>query len=112
MSRVLWSLAAVAAVAVGSAAADEKQAGPDLKAVMEAYSKASQPGDEHKKLEPMIGSWTYTSKFWMDPSQPPAVSSGTCERKWIMGGRFVREEIKGDLFGSPFEGFGLVGYDK
>jgi Protein of unknown function (DUF1579) len=112
MSRILWSLSAVLAVAVGSAAADEKKAEPDLKAMMDMYAKASQPGEHHKKLEPMIGSWTYTSKFWMDPSKPPAESAGTCERKWVMGGRFIREEIKGDLFGAPFEGFGLVGYDK
>jgi hypothetical protein len=41
-------------------------------------------------------------------------ATGTIERKWILGGRFLEEKVSGNNFdGKPgFEGFGLVGYDK
>jgi hypothetical protein len=39
--------------------------------------------------------------------------TGTCERNWILGGRFLAERVTGTGFdGKPgFEGFGLLGYE-
>jgi hypothetical protein len=31
--------------------------------------------------------------------------------KWVLGGRFLESEFKGELGGGPFEGIGLTGYD-
>src|SRR5262249_15813738 len=64
-----------------------------------------------KKLQPFVGDWTFTLKLWSDPSQPPAELTGTIERQWIMGGRFVQETVKGEYDGKTFEGMGLLGYD-
>ena len=76
-------------------------------------AEAGKPGPEHAKLQPLVGNWTYTCKFWMDPSQPPMESTGTIERKWVLGKRFVEEKVVGTNFdGTPgFEGVGLIGYD-
>lgn len=91
---------------------DAPKADPKMAAMMEAYMKHGTPGEGHKKLEPLIGSWTYTGKFWMDPAGPPAEGKGTADRKWILGGRFVDEVVKGQMTGMPdFEGHGLMGYD-
>lgn len=76
------------------------------------YMKLTQPVAEHKHLEPLVGSWTADIKFWMEPGKPPQESKCTAERKWIMGGRYVHEDVKGETFGMPFEGFGLTGYDR
>lgn len=75
--------------------------------------EAAKPGTEHAKLQPLEGSWTYTAKFWMDPSKPPVETKGTIERKWALGNRFLEERVTGtDFEGKPgFEGFGLIGYD-
>jgi len=84
---------------------------PDPMALMKAMMEAGKVGDMHKKLEPMAGSWDFSIKFWMDPSKPPDESKGTSESKWIMGGRYLQQEVKGNFGGMEFLGSGLVGYD-
>src|SRR5438552_2582640 len=111
LAFALLVLAELSATAQGKKdapkAADDKTA-----AMMAAYMKHATPGEGHKKLQPLIGSWTYTGKFWMDPGAPPMEGKGTAERKWILDGRFMDETVKGQMPGlPPFEGHGLTGYD-
>lgn len=81
-------------------------------AMMQEFMKLAAPGDGHKKLEPLIGKWKSTTKVWMGgPGSQAMESSGTSERKWILGGRYILEEHKGQMMGMPHEGFGLTGYD-
>jgi hypothetical protein len=91
---------------------DAPKADTKMQAMMEAYMKHATPGEGHKKLQPLIGSWTYSGKFWMDPAAPPVEGTGTAERKWILDGRYLSEVVKGQMPGmGPFEGHGLWGYD-
>ena len=78
---------------------------------MEAMMKLASPGDGHKELGKMVGEWTYSSKMWMVPDQPPAESNGTMHAEWILGGRFIHSVWKGEFMGMPFEGHGTDGYD-
>ncbi len=81
-------------------------------AAMQEHMKLNAPGEHHKKLDAFIGKWNSASKMWMGgPGTPAMESSGTTERKWILGGRFMAEEYKGQMMGMPHEGFGLTGYD-
>lgn len=75
--------------------------------------EAGKPGPEHAKLQPLVGTWTYTCRLWMEPGKPPVETNGAIERHWTLGGRFLKEEFAGTGFdGKPgFEGFGLLGYD-
>ncbi len=76
------------------------------------WMKYTQPGEAHKKtLENVVGSFTYTIKMWMDPKAKPEQETGTSENKWILGGRFVQQEVKGRAMGQDFEGIGMTGYD-
>jgi hypothetical protein len=84
---------------------------PAADPAMEAMIKAGTPGAPHKALEPFVGSWTIKSTFWPAPGVPPVQSEGSAESKWVMGGRYVEERFKGDVFGMPFEGLGYTGYD-
>lgn len=95
-------------------AEEPKQANPDPAAMMKMMEEFAKPSEENKKLEPLVGNWTYTAKFFMDPSKSPMESSGTVERQWILGNRFVHEKYAGTGFdGKPgFEGLGVMGYDK
>lgn len=81
--------------------------------LLKALEEAGKPGPEHARLQPLVGSWSYTAKFWMDPSQPPIETKGTIERKFVLGNRFLEERVTGTGFdGKPgFEGLGLLGYD-
>ena len=86
---------------------------PSPDALLKALEEAGKPGAEHMKLQPLVGHWTFTMKFWTDPNQPPAEVKGTIERKWIMDGRFIQETARGECAktGKIFEGMSLVGYD-
>jgi hypothetical protein len=94
------------AVLFGTPAGADDQANP-----FEAWEKAAQPGPQHKALAAMAGSWTFTCKFWMEPGKDPMESKGTAERKMILGDRFLQEEVTSEMFGKPFLGRGLTGYD-
>ena len=81
-------------------------------AMMQEFMKLAAPGDGHKKLEPLIGKWKHTSKvFAGGPVSPAMESIGTTERKWVLGGRYILEEHRGQLMGMPHEGLGLTGFD-
>jgi len=105
----------VLAFAVSKGLTEEpKPEAPDLEALAKTFAKASQPGPEHDKLKPLAGEWTYTGKFWMVPEQSPIEMTGTIQREWILGDRFLEERVMGDGFDgkSKFEGRGMLGYDK
>jgi len=71
------------------------------------------PVEEHALLAKMAGTWTNDAKFWMAPDAPPTVSKGKSEEKLVMDGRFlIQHYTMGDFMGMPFEGMGIVGYDK
>ncbi len=85
---------------------------PANDASMDAWMKAAQPSENHKLLEPMIGVWSAKCKFWMGgPETPATESSGTMTNKWVLGGRFIRSEFKGEFMNQPFEGLGYFGFD-
>jgi len=107
-------LALVLTALAGLTWAGEAGSSPSPEAVLKALEEAGKPAPEHRKLEPLVGEWTYTGKFWMDPSQPPTEAAGTIERRWILGNRFLEERVvgKGPDGKSDFEGRGVIGYDK
>lgn len=85
---------------------------PALAKALEAAQKSAAPGEAHKALELLAGSWTYTAQFWMAPEAQPQPMSGISTHVLIFGGRFLKQEIRGQAKGMPaFEGIGLIGYD-
>jgi hypothetical protein len=84
---------------------------PEQKAMMEAMAKAGAVTENHKRLDYMVGEWTFASKCWMEPGAPPTESTGTCTTTAIYGGRYVISEHAGDFMGQPFEGTACCGYD-
>lgn len=87
----------------------EKQLDPQ--AVMDTYTKLATPGEPHKQMASLAGSWTTKTKAWMDPTKPPMESTGSCEQTMLLGGRFLRQECAGDMMGQSFTGIGLNAYD-
>ena len=103
----------VAGIAIGQdkAAEKAKPAAMDPKAMQEAMQKAATPGDAHKKLEPLVGTFDAKVSMWMAPDQPPQESTGTSESSWVLGGRFLETKYQGTFMGQPFSGIGYTGYD-
>jgi hypothetical protein len=76
-----------------------------------AYIKAGAPGEHHQVLDQMAGEWEGVFKIWMEPNEAPMMSSGTVSRKWILGGRFLKEVVTATSDMGTFEGVGFIGYD-
>jgi len=101
-------------LAVALVAQDKPQEGPPAmssSAEVEAMLKAMTPGEPQKRLARLAGDWTYTTKMWMAPGEPPAESSGTMHGEVLLGGRYVEHTWKGNFMGMPFEGRGIDAYD-
>ena len=99
-------------LSVSVAMAKEKQPDQmDMQAMMDTYKKLATPGEPHKQLASLAGRWTTKTKEWMDPSKPPTESTGTCEEKVLLDGRFLQQECTGDMMGQPFTSIGVTGYD-
>jgi len=85
---------------------------PTKEDMMKKWMEYSTPGAEHKVLNRFVGKWDYTVKFWMDPSAAPQVSKGKAEYRWVFGGRYLEQNVKGKSMGQLFEGKGIMAYDK
>ncbi len=78
---------------------------------MEIYKRLGTPGEAHKLLSRMAGTWNTLTRSWTEPGKPPVESSGVCEQRMILGGRYLQQECSGDMMGTPFTGIGVTGYD-
>jgi hypothetical protein len=116
MYLVVGGLCLVVAAPAMSIAKDKKpekqhEKQMDPKSVMETYERLATPGEPHKRMAGLAGSWTTTTKAWPEPGKPPIESSGSCEQTMLLGGRFLHMECTGEMFGQSFTGIGLNGYD-
>jgi len=83
----------------------------DFQEIMEIYKKVGTPGEPHKLLAKLEGSWTTRSRGWMEPDKPPIESTGACEQKLLLDGRYLQQVYTGDMMGQPFTGINLLGYN-
>lgn len=93
------------------AKADAKPA-VDMNEMMKRWKEAATPGENHKFLDQFVGRWDTVTRIWMEgPGKAPVESKGTAEVKWILDGRFVVEELTGQMMGMPHQGRGTTGFD-
>jgi len=85
----------------------------DQKAAMDMMMKLATPGEAHKKLDVLVGTWNTKITMWMDPdpSKQPMISEAVSENKWVLGGRFLEQRSEGKFMDMPFSGLGYTGYD-
>jgi Protein of unknown function (DUF1579) len=108
---ILTALLIVLAASVAIAQEQPAEKPMDPQAMMELYAKLAKPGEPHKMLATLAGSWTTTSKEWMEPGKPPTESTGTAELKMLLGGRFLYQEFTGQMMGQAFSGIAIDAYD-
>ena len=107
----LAGLCLVLAASVAMAKDKKPEKEMDPQAMMEMYQKLATPGEPHKLFATLAGSWTTTTKEWMEPGKPPTESTGTAELKMLLDGRFLYQEFVSQMMGQPFSGIGIDGYD-
>ena len=89
-------------------AQEAQQMDPEM---MAAYMKLNAPNENHAFLKNFVGEWEVTAKGWMQPGAEPISSKGSAKAEMICGGRFLKVDFKGTMFGEPFEGIQIMGYD-
>lgn len=96
----------------GNTAAQEK---PDEEAqaeLMKMYMELANPGEEHKLLESLVGTWDTEVKLWGQPGQDPMTATGTAVNTMILGGRFLLTESTGGEGPMKLESLSITGFDK
>ena len=126
MTRARWMTipALTLALALSAAAEEPKSAAKETKPapkpdavpspeeMMKAWAAYATPGEPHARIAKLAGSWTTKSKsWWMGPAQPAEETTGTCEFRMVLGGRYLEQKFEGSMMGQPFSGIGLTGYD-
>lgn len=98
-SRLLSFVALVCVVSLG------------VRALAAQEPPLPKPGPEHKTLEKLVGNFDGKIKMYMEPGKPPVESTMTLSRSVALGGFYIAETVKAEIFGMPFEGRGLLGYN-
>lgn len=101
----------VVLLVVAPALAQETQPSAEQQKAMEAYMKMGAVTENHEFLKKYAGNWDCQVKGWMAPGQPPTVSRGSFHGEMILDGRFLKMDFKGEMFGQPFTGLQIVGFD-
>ena len=83
----------------------------DPQVMMDTYNTLATPREPHKHLASLAGTWTTQTKEWMEPGKPPTESTGICEHKMLLDGRYMQQDCTGTMMGHPFTGIGVHGYD-
>jgi hypothetical protein len=88
-----------------------QQTQQDQQKMVEAYMKIMAVNENHEYFKDFVGDWIVSTKAWMMPGAEPSISEGTSKGELIMGGRFLKMHFKSSMFGMPFEGLQIIGYD-
>jgi hypothetical protein len=83
----------------------------DQQAMMELYTKLATPGEPHKLFASLAGSWATKTREWMEPNKSPVESTGSAEMKVLLDGRFLQQDVTGQMMGKPFSGLEITGFD-
>ena len=80
-----------------------------MEAMMKAWQAFATPGEEHKKMAEMVGEWTGTMQDFSYGE--PQTSEASAKFTLLMDGRYLMQEISGNMGGMEFKGMGLTGYN-
>ncbi|WP_435008413.1 DUF1579 domain-containing protein [Tundrisphaera lichenicola] len=69
------------------------------------------PGEEHRRLEPLVGRWDVSVIYKLGPD---VERKGTAESeaRWVLDGRFLRQDYTSKLGNRPFEVVQFLGFDR
>ncbi|MGE0764747.1 MAG: DUF1579 domain-containing protein [Bdellovibrionales bacterium] len=75
------------------------------------WMKYTTPAEGHKAVKDLTGKFNYTMKWWASATATPELSKGTSRNKWVLGDRYLQQEVKGTAMGQPFNGIGFLAFD-
>ncbi len=83
----------------------------DQEAMMEAWQKSMQTGQEHAMLANLVGEWDGEISMWEDPSQAPIISNGVATYESIFDGKYIIGKFNGNMMDMKLNGMEISGYD-
>lgn len=93
------------------AAASAAQDGAEEIAMLQEKSReATGLTEHHEALGDFVGRWDVTISLVM-PGVPEQSWQGTAEVRWLIEGRWLLEELEGELFGRPYQSAYIRGFD-
>jgi len=111
MLRTLATTLALAAALPALAQDTPPKLSPEEAAMMAAYQQAGTPGPQHAALAKAAGSYDLSVRSWNSPGAAPTVAAGTAVREMALNGRVMTETLHSQMYGMPFDGHGMQGYD-
>lgn len=85
---------------------------PPARAEMPAAARLALPGPNHQRLDALIGTWKVDMRVWPAPDAPPITSSDLkATRTWVLGKRYLREELSGTFAGNPSSRIAYLSYN-
>jgi hypothetical protein len=85
--------------------------GMSMEEMEKLWEQKNQPGEHHRHLQALAGTWKAECKCWMAPGTEPQVSEGINRVTPLFGGRYIKQEYQGKFNEKSFEGIGYLGYD-
>lgn len=82
-----------------------------VRAQENAKTDLNAPGTEHRKLDALAGAWDVTVRFPVGPDKYRE-GKASCEAKWVMDGRFLRQEYTSSFAGKPLTIVRYLGFDR
>lgn len=80
--------------------------------MMKAWMEAATPSKFNALLCQDAGTWSGKCLNWMTPDAAPIETECTFVNTAIMGGRYLKQEMNGEMPGAgAMEGFAIIGYD-
>ena len=120
LTGLLLGVLSLPSRAEDKAASDKDAKQPGESEMMAMMMKLAKPGENHKMLEDLVGTWSYKVKYWMNPDAAPSESTGTTVSRAIMGGRYFISDHTGKMqmpgpdgkmTNFDFKGMAVEGYD-
>ncbi len=105
LTTILWAL-----MLTGVTAQVEMDSAKQAE-MMALFQQLNTPGEEHKRLEGLVGNWDMEVKIWSQPGAEPTVFKGKSTNKMILGGRFLESRStsgEGEMY---TEALTIIGYD-
>ena len=79
---------------------------------MQACMAAGTPGKMHEFLLKDVGTWQGKNTMWMYPGGEPMKSESTTTVSAVMGGRYTKAEMAGEMPAmGPYNGMAVYGFD-
>jgi len=110
--RIALTAAALAALAPCRLPADEIPSPAEQAEMMARSMELAKPGEEHRLLEKLAGTWNFEIKMWMEPGAEPKLIQGMSTGRMILGGRFLVSESKTPSPMGEVEQMSIMGFDR